>query len=92
MKIALHFLSPLGGGYSVEWAEVSEVKELQKILRSQKVVTWGRYSRCIATDDGQCESESLPVDSLSQEDLEWASQDGFPRTRYISCVRPIGAS
>jgi hypothetical protein len=90
MKVALEFASPLGG-YNVEWVEVRDLDELRSILRSEKAASCTRYSRCIATDDGHCEAEILPVDSLTQEDLDWVIDTEPTRSRFLLCVRPIVA-
>jgi hypothetical protein len=88
MKIALHFLSPLGS-HGVEWVEVSNTDELRRWLEAKKVLSFVRYSRCIGTDDGRCEGEIVSVDALTQDDLDWASEKEPTRSRYLSCVRPI---
>jgi hypothetical protein len=76
-------------GYGIKWVEVNDVYELKKLLQAESVVSCGRYSRCVLTDDGRVDGNYRPVDELTQDDLEWAATTEPTRTRYISCVRQL---
>lgn len=88
MKIALEFPSPLGG-YGVRWVDVVNVEELRAKLKADKVTECSRYSRCIGTGDGRCDGPSVSIESLTQDDLQWASEQEAVRSRYLLCMRPL---
>lgn len=86
MKIALEYLALLGER-SVEWVDVCTVDDLRTVFKEKRIVDYCRYSRCVATDDGRIEGKEIPAEALSEEDLEWASEQEFARSRYLLCVR-----
>jgi hypothetical protein len=89
MKIAVHFLSPDNRGYGVDWVEAENADELRSLLDSKSVTSWCRYSRCIATDDGQVHGEVHPLEELSDADLAWVVEKEATRSRFLSCVKKL---
>ena len=86
MDVALHFLpQSLVNGYSIEHVEVVDLKDLKRTLKEKGVIRCCRFSRCIGTDDGRSDGESVTVNQLTQDDLDWVVDDEPIRKRYFDC-------
>lgn len=72
-------------GYSIHPTEAT-IEGIIKAVKAAGDSRIGRYVRHVLTDDGKFVSELKGIDSLSQDDIEWALTPDSEYSRYLHAM------
>ena len=83
-KIAIETSDNCSG--SVKWMPRMSAAELQKKLKEMGFTKYGRFSRCVLTYDGTVHGHFVPIESLTESDIDWVVGEDNRSVRSLLCA------